>query len=92
MRASLLLFVAVAALAQVATAQSIPAFPSGALETEARLLARVGPQTRNWIRQEAAREVAAGTLSQEAAMNAAARYGDLGGLASGDIASLRPLN
>jgi len=39
-----------------AQAQAIPAFPRGAESTEARLLAKVGPQTRASIKQEAARQ------------------------------------
>ncbi|MEO8484812.1 MAG: hypothetical protein ABI585_00600 [Betaproteobacteria bacterium] len=87
MRPRLLPVVAIALWSLVAFAQTAPAFPPGALETEARLLARVGPHAREWINQEAAREGAAGTISEEAARRAAAGYRDVAGR-GGDIEAL----
>ncbi len=88
MRCLLSSILALAALASNAVAQTVPPFPAGALETEARLMTRVGPQTRDWIRQEATRELAAGAVSREAAKKAAASYRSFGGLGDGDIEAL----
>lgn len=88
MRRFLLSVVALAALSQGALAQPAPAFPPGSLDTEARLLARASPETRAWVRQEAASEVAADRVSQEAAMRAATHYRSLGRGNSGDIEAL----
>lgn len=67
----------------------VPAqMPAGAEATAARLLQRVGPQTRNWIRQEAAREHAAGTASESTARRAVASNPSLGGLPGGDVEAL----
>lgn len=85
MRAVLLLAVAIAAVAPLAIAQPTLSFPAGALATEAKLLGRVDPKTRNWIRQEAERQVAAGTASEATARQAAARHGAVGGMDSANI-------
>lgn len=53
-------------------AQSEPAFPPGALAMETKLRAKVGPQTRSWIRQLATRQVHGNTLSEDGARRAVA--------------------
>lgn len=83
-----LLQLALATLPPPAHAQSAPSLPAGAAETEARLLTKVGPQTRGWIRQEAAREVATGSASQETATSAAAGYLNANGLGTGDVTAV----
>jgi hypothetical protein len=88
MRRSLLAFLVVGVIAQVALAQQAPPFPPGALETEARLMTRVGPATRTWIRQEAARRVSAGDTSEAAVQRSVLAYRNLGGLADGDITAI----
>ncbi|CAG1007014.1 hypothetical protein BURK1_03356 [Burkholderiales bacterium] len=80
---------AISALAQAAAAQPVPAFPPGAIELEARLLARAGPQTRAWVRQEGAQRNAADAVSREAAMRSATERGRALGAAGGqDIEAL----
>lgn len=71
-----------------AFAQTDGTLPAGAETREAQLLVRVGPQTRNWIRQEAARENAAGTASEAAARRAIAANPSLQNLNDGDILAL----
>lgn len=62
--------------------------PAGAEARAAQLMQRIGPQTRNWIRQEAAREHAAGTASESAARRAVTSNPSLGGLPGGDVEAL----
>lgn len=62
--------------------------PAGADAAAARLMTRIGPQTRNWIRSEAAREHAAGTVSAAAARQAIARNPGFGGLGGTDVEAL----
>lgn len=52
-------------------AQILPAFPPGAEARETQLLARMNPQSRAWIKQEAARKVATGDFSEATAVSAA---------------------
>lgn len=62
--------------------------PAGAEAAAARLLQRVGPQTRNWIRQEAAPEHAAGTASESAARRGVGANPSFGALPGGDVEAL----
>jgi hypothetical protein len=78
-------------LAALATMFSPPVSaqtPPGAEAAAARLMQRVGPRTRSWIRQEAAREHAAGIVSEAAARQAIAGNPSLGHLAGGDVEAL----
>jgi len=52
-------------------------FPAGAEAREARLLTKVGPQTRAWIKQVGAKEAASGQPSEAAAIAAARSLGNL---------------
>lgn len=88
MHSSLLPILIQVALSQSAVAQTAPAFPPGALETEARLLARAGPQARVWVKEEAARELDAGTVSQDAASRAGTTYRNRGGSNTVDIEAM----
>lgn len=68
-------FVAVAAILMVfriAAVDAAPSFPPGAEAREARLNAKSSPQTRAWLKQEAARAMASNTVS-EAAVSKAVR-------------------
>ena len=56
------------------SAQMLPASPSGAEARETQLLTRVSPQSRAWIKQEAARKVATGDFSGTTAIRAAKNY------------------
>lgn len=47
-----------------------PTFPPGVESTAAGFMARVGPQTRIWIQQEASRELVTNTVSQAVATKA----------------------
>lgn len=69
-------------------AQTVPALPAGSEALEAKLLTRVGPQTRRWIKQEAARQHAAGNASEQTARNAIKADSLLGSLPGGDIEAL----
>ncbi len=55
-------------------AQTPPGFPPGAEARESQLLSRINSQSRAWIRQEAARRVATGDVSETTAINAAQNY------------------
>ena len=88
MHSSLLPILIQVALSQSAVAQTAPAFPPGALETEARLLARAGPQARVWVKEEAARDRDAGTVSQDAASTAGTAYRNRGGSNTVDIEAM----
>jgi hypothetical protein len=60
-----------------AMAQTIPALPPDSEATEARLLLKVGPQTRGFIRQEAARQRGNQAFSDTLASRAVRGYGNL---------------
>jgi len=55
---------------------------------ESKLLTHVGPQTRAWIQHEAAREAAAGTVTETSARKAVTSNRSLGKLGDGDIEAL----
>ncbi len=60
------MFLAVTLLmATSAMAQNLPGFPPGAEQHVAQLMARVGPQARAWIAQEARREAAQPEFSEQ---------------------------
>jgi hypothetical protein len=63
------------ALFVATTVQAEPDYPPGALSLEARLLTKIGPQTRAWIKTEARREVTIGYYSPDTQAEAAIRYG-----------------
>jgi hypothetical protein len=67
-----------------------PAFPPGAEAREARLLTKVGPQTRAWIQREGVREAALDNISEEVAIDAVQNnFGDTYGLGGdSDVAAL----
>lgn len=69
-------------------ASSPPEFPPGAQAMEAKLLGHVGPQTRAWIQHEAAREAAAGMVTEASARKAVTSNRSLGKLGDGDIEAL----
>lgn len=71
-----------------AAAQTPSAFPPGAEAREAQLMAKVGAQTRAWIRQEAAREANLPEVSETVAVNAVRKYAVLGGVGNADIEAL----
>jgi hypothetical protein len=64
-----------AALLAASAADAVPAYPTGAQALETRLLAKMGPQAREWIVSEARREVTIGYYSQDTQAQAALRYG-----------------
>jgi hypothetical protein len=69
---------AVVMLASIsAAAQTVPALPPGSEVTEARLMMKVGPQTRAFIRQEAARQRGNQTFSDTLASRMVRGYGNL---------------
>jgi hypothetical protein len=88
MRLTILLIFATQVLTRGIIAQKEPAFPPGALEMEARLLTRIGPQTRAWIKQEAARENGSHTISQTTATRAVTANQSLRSLGATDIEAL----
>lgn len=88
MRILLLTTVVACLFAPSVGAQTEPALPAGAEALEARLMTRVGPQTRSWIRKEAARQHAAGNASETVARNAIKADPLLGSLPDGDINAL----
>jgi hypothetical protein len=72
-------FAAVIALFVVgAAAQTIPVMPPGAEAAEARLLVKVGPQTRAFIRQEVARQRGNQVFSESLAAPIRRNVGNLG--------------
>jgi hypothetical protein len=72
-------FAAAIALVVVgAEAQTIPAMPPGAEAAEARLLVKVGPQTRAFIRQEVARQRGNQVFSEALAAPIRRSVGNLG--------------
>jgi len=78
-------FVFVALIPFTVAAEAPPSFPPGAEATEARLLAKVGPQTRAWINQEARREAASNNSSEATAVAAVKGNSGLGILNDQDI-------
>ena len=68
-----------------AEAQAPSAFPPGAEAREAQLMVKVGPQTRAWIRQEAAREAHLPEVAETVAVNAVRKYAVLGDISNADI-------
>jgi len=68
-----------------AEAQAPSAFPPGAEARDAQLMVKVGPQTRAWIRQEAAREAKLPEVSETVAVNAVRKYAVLGDISNADI-------
>jgi hypothetical protein len=88
MRNLLLATLAVCLSLATAEAQSEPPLPDGAAALEAKLLTRVGPQTRGWIKQEAARQNATGKPSELTVKNAIAANPSFSGLPDGDINAL----
>jgi hypothetical protein len=81
------LFTTVVACLFVTTtgAQTEPVLPAGAEALEAKLMTRVGPQTRGWIKQEAARQHVAGMASEVTATNAITTNRSFRGLPDSDI-------
>lgn len=55
-----------------------PIYPKGALELETQLLAKQIPETKVWIKNEAAQEATGQFLSEEMSRNAARKYGASG--------------
>lgn len=80
--------IAAGAWAPGAVAQSEPAFPPGALAMETRLRAKVGPQTRSWIRQLATRQVQGNTVSEAGARAAISADRFFAGLDESDVDSV----
>ena len=70
MRPTILLTLAMLVLSESANAQSEPSLDRDLQAMEARLLTHIGPETRTWIKQEAAREDAANTTSETTAARA----------------------
>jgi hypothetical protein len=65
----------VIAMVFVATAaEAVPDYPNGALALESRLLAKMGPATRAWIKTEARREVGIGYFSADTQNEASIRF------------------
>lgn len=75
-------------LAPAAVAQSEPAFPAGALAMETKLRAKVGPQTRSWIRQLATRQVQGNTISEDAARRTVQADRFFAGLDDNEVSSV----
>lgn len=90
MSKAFLLCFALAALlpAPGAVAQSEPAFPPGALAMETKLRAKVGPQTRSWIRQLATRQVQGNTISEDGARRAVQADRYFAGLDDNEVSSV----
>ncbi len=74
MRSTILLTLAMLVLAEGADAQSEPSLTRDMQAMEAKLLTHIGPQTRTWIKQEAAREHASNTTSETTAVRALASF------------------
>jgi hypothetical protein len=64
----------IAMLLAATAAQATPIYPNGALALESRLLAKMGPATRAWIKSEARHEVDAGDFTAAAQGEASARF------------------
>jgi hypothetical protein len=87
MRAGLLVMAGLLVVASSAGAQSV--LPIAAELREAKLMQQIGPQTRAWIAQEAAREAQMQELTEVAALSAVrAKAPTLGKLSGGDIDEL----
>lgn len=65
------LLAAVLALSAITASAAVTTVPAGAEAREARLLGKLSPQARDWIKQEARHEAASNTVSQAAASRAA---------------------
>ncbi|SRR6266511_1838979 len=74
MRSTILLTLAILVLAEIADAQSEPSLTRDMQAMEAKLLTHIGPQTRTWIKQEAAREDASNKTSETTAVRALASF------------------
>jgi hypothetical protein len=86
MRKALFLALAITLLSSGAGAAAPPALPEGAQATQARLMTKVGPETRAWLRQAAAR---LGDAPTEADARAAVRGNRaLAGLGDADVDAL----
>lgn len=59
----------------IAIAAAAPAFPAGVEAREARLIAKLKPQSYAWIKQEAGRETASNTASEATALQAVRSVG-----------------
>lgn len=88
MRSFTLLTLALLALPERSVAQREPAPASDLEAIEAKLLTRIGPQTRAWIIQEAAREIASNTVSEATAVHAVRSVPHLGSMGDADIMAL----
>lgn len=89
MRNATFIAVVITSLLPVGGVAQAPAeFPAGAEGLEARLMARVGPQTRAWIQQEGARLAATDAASEATATRAVASNRALGDLGDGDVTTL----
>lgn len=89
MRKAILFAVVVASLSPLGgVAQSLPELPAGAQSLEASLIARVGPQTRAWIRQESARQASIDAPSEATVMRAVTSNKTLGDLGDRDVTAL----
>jgi hypothetical protein len=88
MRHFLIKAIALCFVATTAGAQSEPPLPDGAAALEAKLMTRVGPQTRGWIKQEAARQNAAGNASEVSVRSAIMTNPSFSGFPEGDINAL----
>jgi hypothetical protein len=82
------LAIVVASLSFHALPQAPAELPAGAEALAARLLTQVGPQTRAWIRAEAARELEGDSVSEAAATRAVRGNRSLGSLTDGDVTAL----
>ncbi len=88
MRIATLVAATAALMITTQAASSAPEIPAEAAAKESQLLAKIGPQTRAWVRQEAARQAARGTPSEAGAVQAVRANPALGKLGDGDILSL----
>lgn len=88
MRARFCLALAFALTICPAVAQAPSALPPAAGATEVRLMTKVGPQTRAWIRQEAQRQRGSSNLSDATAVQAVRNNPALGRLPDGDVEAL----
>jgi hypothetical protein len=86
-RSTILLTLAILVLAESADAQREPSPTRDRQAMEAKLLTQIGPQTRTWIKQEAAREDASNTTSETTAVRAVASF-PYGRLRNSDIMAL----
>jgi len=71
-----------------AAAQTPPAFPAGAESVDAKVMIKVGPQTRAWIRQTAASQRGSMLFSEAGAAQLVRGNPALAGLGANDIEAL----